>query len=75
MRELYHRYMSNVQDRTATITTASFFANALTSSGQLLLGIFLLSPWYIANSIYYLLLCVTRGRALRRYKIIRIRLP
>jgi len=68
MRELYQKYMGNAQDRTMTTNAGSFSINALTGAGHLALGIFLLSPWYIVNSIYYLLLCAARGQALRRYR-------
>jgi len=60
--------MGNVQDRTLITNAGSFTINALTGTGQLALGIGLLSPWYIVNSIYYLLLCAARGQALRRYR-------
>ena len=72
MRKLYHKYMGNVQDRTVTTNAGSFTINALTGSGQLALGIFLRSPWYIVNSIYYLILCAARGQTLRRYRKTRI---
>ena len=68
MRKLYQKYMGNVQDRTMTTNAGSFSINALTGTGQLALGIFLRSPWYIVNGIYYLLLCAARGQALRRYR-------
>ena len=68
MRKLYHKYMGNVQNRTLTTNAGSFLINALTGTGQLALGIFLLSPWYIVNGVYYLLLCAARGQALRRYR-------
>lgn len=60
--------MGNYQDRTITTTTASFVINTVSGIGQLTIGIYLLSPWFIANAIYYLLLCSARGHALQRYQ-------
>ena len=71
MRKLYQKYMGNAQDRIMTANAGSFTINALTGTGQLALGIFLRSPWYIVNSVYYLLLCAARGQALRKYRKIR----
>ncbi|HML37206.1 MAG TPA: hypothetical protein PKA19_07290 [Bacillota bacterium] len=68
MKKLLHRYMGNYQDRTIATTTASFVINAVSGTGQLALGIYLLSPWFMANAMYYLLLCSARGHALQRYR-------
>lgn len=68
MKEMLHRYMGNYQDRTITTTMASFIINAMSGIGQLAMGIYFLSLWFIANAIYYLLLCFARGHALQRYK-------
>lgn len=68
MKELLVRHMGNYEDRTVTITTASSVANALIGSAKLALGIYLLSPWFMANAIYYLLLCAARGLTLKKYQ-------
>lgn len=68
MKELLRRYMGNFQDRTITTATASFVINAVSGVGQLAMGIYLLSPWFMANAMYYLLLCSARGHALQRYQ-------
>ena len=67
MQALYEKYLVNVQDRVAIISAGSFFINALSGISQLAFGIFFYSPWYIINSIYYLLLCIARGRTLKQY--------
>jgi len=71
MRELYEKYLGNKYDRAATIGAGSFLINAITGIGQLIFGIVLDSPWYIINSVYYLLLCIARGQVLRKYRNIR----
>lgn len=54
-------------DRTAAVTAVSFSVNALIGAGKLLLGICLLSTWFIINALYYLLLCAARAQALKKY--------
>lgn len=68
MRQLYQRYMGNLRDRTTTTSSVSFSMNAVVGIGQLTIGLFLWSPWYIVNALYYLLLGAARGQALTKYK-------
>ena len=70
LKKLLVRYMkASYQDRTITATAASFAANATIGLGKLLLGIYLLSPWFITNAVYYLILCAAKGQALKKYKM------
>lgn len=70
MKQLLARYMKGTyQDRAIATTVASFAANAVIGIGKLMLGIYLLSPWFITNAIYYLILCIARGQALKKYKL------
>lgn len=68
MRKLYRKYMGNPQNRTATAGRTSFSINACTGMAQLAAGLVFLSPWYIANALYYLLLCAARGQALKHFR-------
>lgn len=60
--------MGNTEDRTKTTGLTSFLINACTGSAQLIMGFVFHSPWYIVNSLYYLLLCTVRGQALKRFR-------
>ena len=64
---MFNRYMGNYQNRTVTITTVSLIINAVIGIGNLILGVHLLSLWFIANAGYYLLLSAARGQALKKY--------
>lgn len=68
MLKIYQKYIKNAADRTATTGLTSFLINAFTGSVQFIMGIVFLSPWYVVNSLYYLLLCMARGQALRRFR-------
>lgn len=37
--------------------------------GKLILGLYLLSGWFIINALYYLILCAARGQALYKYTV------
>ncbi|WP_231576468.1 hypothetical protein [Paenibacillus sp. FSL R7-0331] len=39
----------------------------LIGAGKLILGVYLLSGWFMTNAIYYLLLSAARGQALHKY--------
>lgn len=41
--------------------------NALMGTIKVILGILFSSPWYIVNGVYYLVLCVARGRTILTY--------
>jgi len=70
VKKLLARYIeSSYQERTITATSASFAINAVMGLGKLLLGIYLLSPWFVTNAVYYLILCIARGQALKKYKM------
>ncbi len=64
---MWFRYLGNKQDRTAIINVASLIINALIGIGKLILGIYLLSGWFITNAVYYLILCVAKGQVLQQY--------
>lgn len=64
--ERYKR--SNYRDRTMLVSVGAFGVNALIGGGKLILGIALLSPWFVVTAIYYLLLCSARGQLLWRFK-------
>jgi hypothetical protein len=51
------------------INTVSVSINALFGVGKLILGIYLLSGWFITNAIYYLILSSARGQALQKYTV------
>lgn len=67
IRRLRLRFRS-FSDRAITITTASFCINAVLGVGKLVLGLHLLSTWFLLNAGYYLLLCAARGKALWQYR-------
>lgn len=67
MRGLLDRYMGNAHDRTAAATLGSLVIYTLIGISKLILGVYLLSVWFITNALYYLLLCAVRGQALRMY--------
>ena len=62
------QYMASFQGRTLITTLISTLLNALTGIVKLVLGMVMLSPWIIANSIYYLLLGTARGQLLNKYR-------
>ncbi len=66
----YHRQYRAIgyRDRSMLLSVGSFAINALIGTGKLLLGIFLVSPWFIVTASYYLLLCAARGKLLSRFK-------
>ncbi len=68
---MWFRYLGNKQDRTAIINVASLIINALIGIGKLILGIYLLSGWFITNAVYYLILCVAKGQVLQQYKVVK----
>lgn len=37
--------------------------------GNLILGVYLLSGWFIINAVYYLILCVAKGQVLHKYTV------
>lgn len=43
--------------------------NALIGILKLVLGVYLLSGWFIINAVYYLILCAARGQALHKYTV------
>ncbi|HWT77174.1 MAG TPA: hypothetical protein VN258_20930 [Mobilitalea sp.] len=67
MKELILRHMGNAHDRTAATSLAAFTVNAMIGVGKLILGIYLLSAWFVTNSIYYLVLCFVRGHSIQKY--------
>lgn len=69
MRQFLYRHWGKYPDRNIRFTKASFYINAVVGSGKLILGIYLLSAWFSLNGIYYLLLCVSRKIALKKYEI------
>lgn len=69
IRELLVRYRTDYQDRAALLNTASLIFNALIGIGKLILGLYLLSGWFIINALYYLVLSAARGQALHKYAV------
>lgn len=70
----YHKQYLNIgyRDRTMLMSIGSFAINALIGAGKLLIGILLLSPWFVATAVYYLLLCAARGQLLWRFRHTRL---
>lgn len=68
MKRFYHKYMADYMQRTVTNTTISFIVNTFTGIVKLLIGIYFGSVWFIANSVYYLILSAARGLSLKKYK-------
>ncbi|KQN99856.1 hypothetical protein [Paenibacillus sp. Leaf72] len=62
-------YLRNAQDRTAIVNTASLVLNIFIGIGKLVLGLYLLSGWFITNALYYLILCAAKGQALHMYAV------
>ncbi|MCO7127509.1 hypothetical protein NIE88_17265 [Sporolactobacillus shoreicorticis] len=71
MKELFDHYAKNDQDRTVAAALASLILYVVIGIGKLVLGMYLLSTWYVINAVYYLILCIARGQAIKKYKIIR----
>lgn len=71
MRELAERYMGNYSDRTAAASIGSVMINALFGVSKLVLGVYLLSAWFIINAVYDFVLCVARCHMLKKYADIR----
>ncbi|OMF07897.1 hypothetical protein MHI48_14300 [Paenibacillus sp. FSL H7-0942] len=69
LRSIWFHYLGNKQDRTALFNVASLVINAVTGIGKLILGIYLLSGWFITNAVYYLILCVAKGQVLHKYTV------
>lgn len=69
IKELLARYLVDYQDRAALSNVASLVINALIGIGKLILGIYLLSGWFMVTAVYYLILCVARGQALHKYTV------
>ena len=70
-KELMHykeRYLGNYHDRTMLFSVSSVVINAILGLVKLGTGIALFSPWFIANGIYYPLLCAARGRVLGKFR-------
>ncbi|MEC0134272.1 hypothetical protein [Paenibacillus odorifer] len=63
------RYFGNPQDRTAMFNAASLVINAFIGIGKLILGLYLLSGWFITNALYYLILCIAKGQVLHKYTL------
>ena len=62
----YRRYFEDPKDRTRTVNGFSSVLNLIMGGGQLLLGIFVFSPWYIVNAAYNLLMALAKGHALKQ---------
>lgn len=67
MEQLIRSCKNDYRQRTAVITLASFSLNALMGVGKLVLGVILFSPWLIVSSVYYIVLSLARGQALRSF--------
>lgn len=63
------RYFGNPQDRTAMFNAASLVIDAFIGIGKLILGLYLLSGWFITNALYYLILCIAKGQVLHKYTL------
>ncbi|WP_211296455.1 hypothetical protein [Paenibacillus donghaensis] len=59
IKELLDRYLVDYQDRTAITNLASLIINALIGIGKLILGVYLLSGWFIINA--YGICCYQRS--------------
>lgn len=57
------------QDRAAILNVPSLIINALFGIGKLILGVYLLSGWFIIIAVYYLLLCAAKAQALYKYTV------
>ena len=68
VRKYYNKYFEDKQNRITTTVTGSLAINAFTGVSQLVIGLIFLSPWYIINSVYNLLLSAARVQSVRQYK-------
>lgn len=68
MKNLIARCREDYQTRTIVATRATFFLNAASAVIKLTMSIFLLSPWFAVNAVYYIALCLAKGRILKRYQ-------
>lgn len=71
MKDIVSRYLRNAHERTAVFSVASFGLNALFGATKLVMGVYLFSAWFIINAVYYLILCVAKGRVLKEYKVVK----
>ncbi|KAI7260937.1 hypothetical protein KC345_g9939 [Hortaea werneckii] len=61
------KYDEIYEHRTAVVNTVSLSFNALIGAFKLILGVYLLSGWFMTNAVYYLILSAARGQALHKY--------
>lgn len=69
IKAIFVQYLGNKQDRAAMSNAASLVINALIGIGKLILGLYLLSGWFITNAVYYLILCVAKAQVLHQYNV------
>ncbi|WP_064638551.1 hypothetical protein [Paenibacillus sp. AD87] len=69
IKAIFVQYLGNKQDRAAMYNAASLVINALIGIGKLILGLYLLSGWFITNAVYYLILCVAKAQVLHQYNV------
>ncbi|WNS43917.1 hypothetical protein [Paenibacillus sp. MMS20-IR301] len=67
LKELLNRYMTDYQERAAITNSVAMVINAMIGAAKLILGLYLLSGWFIINALYYLILCAARRQALHKY--------
>lgn len=68
MKEKIKKHLGTYKDRAVTMTAFSVVINSFTAVGKLLIGISLLSFWYIVNAVYCIALVAARIVALVTYK-------
>ena len=70
MKELLVRVMEDDFKRFTATTIASLIISVFVCMSKLLLGAFLLSGWLLINALYYLVLCVAKGFALKQIRTV-----
>lgn len=67
IKEWLRRSLADHHHRIAASSLAAAIANALIGIGKLTLGVYLVSDWFMANGVYYLLLCAAKVQTLQRF--------
>lgn len=71
MKKLIKKYAGSYTDRAIALTVVSVAVNLVSASVKLIIGIDLLSFWYIVNAIYYLTLVAARIASIYNYQKMR----
>lgn len=72
MRKLIRKYAGSYTDRVIALTVCSVVVNLVTAGVKLVIGIDLMSFWYIVNAVYYLTLVAARILSVYNYQKVKL---